>query len=88
MLYNTIHQVSICFKYPICKCTYTSDGDVGAPALRDGDLVGGAGRAHVRPARPGRRQPEGEGGRRRRGVLDPAPTRLLPEANAATIWCF
>ena len=44
--------------------TYTSDGDVGAPALRDGDLVGGAGRAHVRPARPGRRQPEGEGGRR------------------------
>ena len=68
--------------------TYTSDGDVGAPALRDGDLVGGAGRAHVRPARPGRRQPEGEGGRRRRGVLDPTPTRLLPEANAATIWCF
>ena len=63
--------------------THASDGDVEAPALRDGDLVGGAGRADVGPGRRGGRQSEGEGGRSGRSVLYPAPARFLPEAYAA-----
>ena len=66
-----------------CMCTYASDGDVEASALRDGDLVCCAGRADVGPGRRGGRQTEGEGGRSGRGVLYPTTAGFLPEANAA-----
>ena len=92
-----MHQPHTLSKLPTCPlcfttvysvvngCTYVSDGHVEAPALRDGDLVGRARRADVGPGRRGGRQAEGEGGRRRRSVLYPAPPGLLPEANAAKV---